>query len=92
MPHGETGPDIAQRIRQSQGTLIAQTRVRRGMSPKELSGAINALDIRGLTVTIGAVAHWENGIASPRPVTQLAIAKVLDVAWSTLFSLDGYTL
>lgn len=92
MPHGETGPDIAQRIRQSQGTLISQTRLRRGLSPNELTAAINALDIQGLTVTVGAVSHWENGIASPRPVTQLAIAKVLNVAWSTLFSLDGYAL
>lgn len=62
------------------------------MSVKELSGAINALDIRGLTVTVGAVSHWENGVASPRPVTQLAIASALGVLWSTLFSLDGETL
>ena len=31
------------------------------------------------SVTPGAVGHWENGIASPRPVTQLAIAQHVPV-------------
>jgi transcriptional regulator with XRE-family HTH domain len=85
-------PDPAKRIRQRQGGLIKQVRTMRQMSVRELADAINNLNVRGVSVTPGAVSHWENGIASPRQVTQLAIAQVLDVPWSTIFSLDGETL
>lgn len=85
-------PDPGKRIRQRQGTLIRQVRTMRGMGIKELADAINALNVPKLSVTPGAVSHWETGTASPRQVTQLAIAKVLDVPWSTIFSLDGETL
>lgn len=85
-------PDPGKRIRSRQGGLIKQIRTMRGLSVRELADAINALGVKGITVTPGAVSHWENGKASPRQVTQLAIAKVLDVPWSTIFSLDGESL
>lgn len=85
-------PDPAKRIRQRQATLIKQVRTMRALNVREVADAINALDVPGLNVTPGAVSHWENAKASPRPVTQLAIAEVLDVPWSTLFSLDGEQL
>lgn len=85
-------PDPGKRIRQRQGTHIRQVRTMRGLTVKDVADAINALEVKGLNVTAGAVSHWENAKASPRQVTQLAIAKVLDVPWSTIFSLDGETL
>ena len=85
-------PDPGKRIRQKQGKLIRQVRTMRGLSVRELADAINALGVKNLSVTAGAVSHWETGKASPRQVTQLAIAQVLDVPWSTLFSLDGESL
>lgn len=85
-------PDPGKRIRKRQGDLIRTVRGMRGLNVKQLAEAINALEVPGLKVTAGAVSHWENGHASPRQVTQLAIAKVLNVPWSTLFNLDGETL
>lgn len=82
-------PDPAKRIRLKQGNLIRQIRTMRGMSRQELADAIAE---QGVTITVHSVSQWENAVASPRPVMTIAIAKALDVPWSTIFSLDGETL
>lgn len=91
MTTGES--DQGRRIRQRQGTLIRQLRTARNMSIQRVADAINALGVPGVKVTAGAVGHWENAHSSPHnPLTQLALAKVLDVKWSTIFSLDEEVL
>lgn len=74
-------PDVAKRIRERQGATIRKVRALRGLSIQDLAEACN--------VTPGAVSQWENGTFSPRQALQVAIAKALDVPWSTLFGLDG---
>lgn len=73
--------DPAKRIRQRQGKAIRQVREMRGMSTAELAENIG--------VTVGAISQWETGRFSPRQHLQVAIAKALDVPWSTIFGLDG---
>lgn len=76
-----TEKDPAKRIRQRQGRAIRQVREMRGLTLEELARAVG--------VTDGALSHWETGRHSPRQHHQAAIARALDVPWSTLFGLDG---
>lgn len=76
-----TEKDPAKRIRQRQGKAIRQVRQMRGMTIEELASVVG--------VTDGAISQWETGRFSPRQHHQVAVAKALDVPWSTLFGLDG---
>lgn len=76
-----TESDTAKRIRGKQGALIRKVRQLRGLSIEELAASVNK--------SPGAVSQWENGRFTPRQDVQVAIAKALDVPWSTLFGLDG---
>ncbi len=87
-----TADEIDARIRKTLGNRINLFRTARNMSARDIAEAINALAVPGLTVTEGAVRNWESGIASPKRVTQIALAQVLDTAWHTLFTLDGEAL
>ena len=74
--------DPAKRIRQRQGSTIRKIREDiRQLSVEEFA--------ERLDVTPGAVRHWETGRYSPRPHHQVAIARTLDVPWSTIFGLDA---
>jgi transcriptional regulator with XRE-family HTH domain len=74
-------PDAARRIRRRQGEKIRRIRVMREMSIHELAAAVGVSD--------GAISQWETGRFAPRQDKQVAIAKALDVPWSTIFDLDG---
>lgn len=76
-----TEPDALKRIRQRQGKAIRQVREMRGLSMEELAQIVG--------VTDGAISQWETGRFSPRQHHQVAVARALDVPWSTLFGLDG---
>jgi transcriptional regulator with XRE-family HTH domain len=73
--------DQTKRIRQRQGKTIRQLRRMRGLSNRELADQVG--------VTPGAISQWELGLHSPRQHHQTALARVLDVPWSTIFGLDG---
>lgn len=76
-----TVKDPVRRIRLRQGNAIRQVRKMRGLASHELASLVG--------VSAGAVSQWESGTHSPRHRHQIAIARVLDVPWSTLFGLDG---
>ena len=73
-------PDRAKRIRKSQGATIRQLRKFSLMTITDLAEATG--------VTVGAVSQWETGRYTPRQEMQVAIAKALDVPWSSIFGLD----
>ncbi len=68
-------------IRQRQGDEIRKFRGFRKLSQSGLADVVG--------VTKAAVSEWERGESSPRPHIQVAIARALDVPWSTIFGLDG---
>jgi transcriptional regulator with XRE-family HTH domain len=74
-------PDPAKRIRQHQGRIIREARNFRNMTRIELAEAMG--------VTVGAISQWENGTTTPRQHIQAQLAKVLNVPWSMIFSLDS---
>jgi transcriptional regulator with XRE-family HTH domain len=74
-------PDTALRIRQSQGRKIRRLRKLRDKTATELAAEVG--------VSAGAISQWETGRVTPRQQHQLAIAKALDVEWSTIFDLDS---
>jgi transcriptional regulator with XRE-family HTH domain len=74
-------PDAALRIRQSQGRKIRRLRKLRDKTATELAAEVG--------VSAGAISQWETGRVTPRQQHQLAIAKALDVEWSTIFDLDS---
>lgn len=76
-----TEKDPAKRIRHRQGKAIRQVREMRGMTIEDLAQAVG--------VTDGAISQWETGRFTPRQKHQVAVARALDVPWSTLFGLDG---
>jgi transcriptional regulator with XRE-family HTH domain len=73
-------PDPGIRIRKAQGKEIRRIRTMRGIEVHEFATAVG--------VTDGAVSQWETGRYTPRPHIQVKIARVLDVPWSIVFSLD----
>lgn len=73
--------DPLKRIRKRQGETIRKLRVMRGMEIHELASAVG--------VSPGSVSHWENGRVAPRQDKQVAIARSLNVPWSTIFGLDA---
>ena len=79
--HAGAEIDPRQQIRRRQGTAIRTARERREMSMDELA--------RALGVTVGAISQWETGRFSPRQHHQVALARALEVPWSSLFGLDG---
>lgn len=76
-----TEKDPAKRIRQRQGRALRQIREMRGLSMEELAQVVG--------VTDGAISQWETGRFTPRQHHQVAVARALDVPWSTIFGLDG---
>lgn len=80
MPRPIDNLDRADRIRKAQGKTIRETRRERGLTIQEFADRLG--------VTEGAVSQWETGRFSPRAHHQVAIAAVLGVTWSSLFSLD----
>lgn len=74
-------PDPAKRIRKRQGQLIRETRELHELSIDEFAEL--------LSVSPGAVSHWETGRYTPRQHHQVAIAKTLNVTWNSIFGLDA---
>ena len=58
------------------GRIIAQKRVRKGLSQKELA---SRLEIMGVNVSNQAVSKWENGMTQPNASQFLALCRALDV-------------
>lgn len=73
-------PDPLVRLRHRQGAAIKTARRMRGMTGTALAEAIGR--------TQGAVSQYESGRVTPPQDVQIAIARVLDVPWSLLFSVD----
>jgi transcriptional regulator with XRE-family HTH domain len=71
------------RLRKVQGGRITAAR---GDRPRRVIAT--ALAAEGFPVTEQALAWWEAGERSPSAGVQVALAKVLGVPWSDLFSLD----
>lgn len=77
----ETPPKSpAEAIRRRQGTEIRKFRQFRSLSQSALAESVG--------VTKAAVSDWERGTSTPRQHLQIAIAKALEVPWSSLFGLD----
>lgn len=79
--------DPARRIRQHQGRRLRELRQLRQMTLRSLAARMS--EQPGVTVTAAAISEWERGVSTPRQHMQVAVARALDVPWSTLFGLDG---
>lgn len=87
---GERVRQAADRIRQTQGKAIRNARLAKGLTHRQVAEAIEAeYDVK---CSAAAVSQWETGRTTPRAVMQLAIAKVLDQTWTSMFSLEGEAL
>lgn len=74
--------DPAKRLRVAQGQKIRNARRFRGLTHAQVAEAMKP------PVTPGAISQWETGRTSPRSHHQIALARALDVEWSSLFGLD----
>ncbi len=72
-------------IRRRIGDRLRAERQARALTLKQMAETISAV----APVTAQAVNQWERGHTSPTPAMQLAVARALDVPWSTIFGLDG---
>lgn len=78
--------EVNARIRARQGDALKQARTEAGLTRRQV---VRGMEARGVVVTEQALAWWEAGERRPSEAASVALAKVLDVAWSDLFGLDG---
>lgn len=80
-------PNPARRLRKRQGDLIRQLRRHRKLTLRDLADRMCTQE--GISITSAAISEWERGVSTPRQHMQVALARALDVPWSSIFGLDA---